>query len=85
MSSVPSLVNIFSSYQQVTIHRYLPYGLMAGLAVVAAIVAMTLPETFNQPTMEDLESQEKKDDSEMEKLENLNGQKPANDEKSALV
>lgn len=58
---------------------------MAGLAVVAAVVAMTLPETFNQPTMENLESQEKKDDCEMEKIENGNVQKSANDEKSALV
>lgn len=27
---------------------------MAGLAVAAAVVCMTLPETFNQPTIENL-------------------------------
>lgn len=87
-STAAARVSAFASVYApllVTIHPYLPYGLMAGLAVVAAIVAMTLPETFNQPTMENLESQEKKDDCEMEKLDNGNVQKSANDEKSALV
>ena len=39
---------------------------MAGLAVAAAIGVMTLPETLNQPTMENLsqdESSEEKDQS----------------------
>ena len=33
---------------------------MAGLAIGAAIVCMTLPETLNKPTMEDLTQDKKK-------------------------
>ena len=33
---------------------------MAGLAIAAAIVCMTLPETLNKPTMEDLTQDKKK-------------------------
>ena len=33
---------------------------MAGLAFAAAIVCMTLPETLNKPTMEDLTQDKKK-------------------------
>lgn len=36
------------------VHRFLPFGIMAGLAVAAAVVCMTLPETYNQPTIENL-------------------------------
>lgn len=41
---------------------------MAGLAVASAIVCMTLPETYNQPTLENLSQDEKA--SEQEKDEN---------------
>lgn len=34
--------------------RYLPFGIMGGLALSAAVVCVTLPETHNQPTMENL-------------------------------
>ena len=45
---------------QLEIHRFLPFGIMAGLASAAAIVCMTLPETLNKPTMEDLTEDKKK-------------------------
>ncbi|KAJ7383545.1 hypothetical protein OS493_027208 [Desmophyllum pertusum] len=37
-----------------TVHRFLPFAIMACLALAAAIVCMTLPETHNQPTKESL-------------------------------
>nr|XP_058946475.1 solute carrier family 22 member 15-like [Pocillopora verrucosa] len=37
-----------------TVHRLLPFGLMAVLALAAAFVCLSLPETQNQPTMENL-------------------------------
>ena len=45
---------------QLEVHRFLPFGIMAGLAIAAAIVCMTLPETLNKPTMEDLTQDKKK-------------------------
>lgn len=36
------------------VHRFLPFGIMAGLALGAAMLCMTLPETHNQPTLENL-------------------------------
>jgi len=45
---------------QLEIHRFLPFGIMAGLASAAAIVCLTLPETLNKPTMEDLTHDKKK-------------------------
>ncbi|XP_020612387.1 organic cation/carnitine transporter 4-like [Orbicella faveolata] len=39
---------------QLTVNRYLPFGIMGGLSLVTAIVCMTLPETHNEPTIEDL-------------------------------
>ena len=39
---------------------------MAGLALTAAIVCMTLPETYNQPTMEDLGGKYGQDEKEKE-------------------
>ena len=45
---------------QLEIHRFLPFGIMAGLASAAAIVCLTLPETLNKPTMEDLTQDKKK-------------------------
>jgi len=54
----PTVYVLFS--HQLEIHRFLPFGLMAGLASVAAIVCMTLPETLNKPTMEDLTEDKKK-------------------------
>lgn len=68
-----------------TVHRFLPFGLMAGLAVAAAIVCATLPETYNKPTMENLfqyrkDQKEEKD----EKDENKNA-KAGDDEENALL
>jgi len=68
-----------------TVHRFLPFGLMAGLAVAAAIVCVTLPETYNKPTMENLfqyrkDQKEEKD----EKDENKNA-KAGDDEENALL
>ena len=39
---------------QLEIHRFLPFGIMAGLALGAALLCMTLPETHNKPTIENL-------------------------------
>ena len=64
---------------QLTVHRFLPFGLMAGLAVAAAVVCMTLPETYNQPTAENLSHDETK-----EKDENKNA-KSGTDEESTLM
>ena len=47
-------LQITSFILQLTVHRFLPFGIMAGLAVAAAIAVMTAPETHNQPTMENL-------------------------------
>lgn len=60
---------------QLEIHRFLPFGIMAGLASVAAIVCMTLPETLNKPTMEDLTQDKKKP------IEEQNGNKITRDGK----
>ena len=43
-----------SFIQQLTVHRFLPFGIMAGLALAAAFVCLTLVETHNQPTVENL-------------------------------
>ncbi|KAJ7383547.1 hypothetical protein OS493_027210 [Desmophyllum pertusum] len=51
-----------------TVHRFLPFGIMAGLALAAAIVCMTLPETHNRPTRESLSPDPK--DQTNEKYEN---------------
>ena len=48
---------------------------MAGLAVAAAIGVMTLPETLNQPTMENL-CQDKKEDK--DEINNANDGKVEN-------
>ena len=58
---------------------------MAGLAVAGAVVSMTLPETFNQPTMEDLVVKETSEGQELEKVENGNLRDCDNTEKSALM
>jgi len=60
---------------QLEIHRFLPFGIMAGLASAAAIVCMTLPETLNKPTMEDLTQDKKKP------IEEQNGNKITRDGK----
>ena len=39
---------------QLTVNRYLPFAIMGGLSLATAIVCMTLPETHNKPTIEDL-------------------------------
>ena len=67
---------------QLEVHRFLPFGIMAGLATAAAIVCMTLPETLNKPTMEDLTQDKKKP------MEELNGNGITNDgkeEKDTLI
>ena len=76
-------INLF--FQQLTIHRFLPYGIMAGLAVAGAIVGMTLPETFNQPTMEDLESQKQEDGEKCQVFDKNDVSDPDNNEKSVLM
>ncbi|XP_058972157.2 solute carrier family 22 member 15 [Pocillopora verrucosa] len=65
------------------VHRFLPYGIMAGLAIAAAIGCMTLPETLNQPTMESLYS----DQSEPMKGAdgNRNGVDPDNGEETVAL
>ncbi|XP_068703012.1 organic cation/carnitine transporter 2-like isoform X2 [Montipora capricornis] len=68
-----------------TVHRFLPYGIMAGLAVAAAVVSMTLPETYNQPTLEDLVTKEQEDGDELESVDNKKGIDPDNNEKNALM
>ena len=49
---------LFSSLKllspQLEHHRFLPFGIMAGLALGAAVFCMTLPETHNKPTIENL-------------------------------
>ena len=46
--------DLFLLCVQLTVNRYLPFGIMGGLSLVTAIVCMTLPETLNEPTIEDL-------------------------------
>jgi len=46
--------HLFPFCVQLTVNRYLPFGIMGGLSLVTAIVCMTLPETRNEPTIEDL-------------------------------
>ena len=75
-------INHVHFIKQLTVHRFLPFGLMAGLVVVAAIVVMTLPETYNRPTMENL-SQDLKDQKQ-EKDENKNT-RAGEDEENALL
>ena len=53
---------MFSFFAQLTINRYLPFGIMAGLSIVTAVLCLTLPETRNVPTMEDLHPQHEKDE-----------------------
>ena len=62
---------------QLTVHRFLPFGIMAGLAVAAAIAVMTAPETHNQPTMENLslDTYKNDEDSEQKHCEHVNGEK----------
>lgn len=55
---------------------------MAGLASSAAIVCMTLPETLNKPTMEDLTQDKKK--SKEEQNDNKNA-KDGKEEEATLV
>ena len=57
---------------------------MAGLAIAAAIGCMTLPETYNQPTMETLLQDQS--NSKKEAYDNKNGTVDKNkDEKATLV
>ena len=53
--------------------------------MAGAIVGMTLPETFNQPTMEDLESQKQEDSEKLEVFDKNDVSDPDNNEKSALM
>ena len=60
---------------QLEVHRFLPFGIMAGLALIAAMVTMTLPETFNQPTIESLRLDEKKQKEERDENKNAKDDK----------
>ncbi|XP_078344443.1 solute carrier family 22 member 15-like [Oculina patagonica] len=51
-----------------TVNRLLPFGIMGGLALASAIVCMTLPETHNEPTMEDLYPEDKSSPNEKSNL-----------------
>ena len=51
--------------------------------MAAAVVSMTLPETYNQPTLEDLVTKEQEDGDELES--GKNGIDPDNNEKNALM
>lgn len=56
-SSATARISAFASVYApllLTVNRYLPFGIMGGLSLVTAIVCMTLPETLNEPTIEDL-------------------------------
>ena len=53
--------------------------------MAAAVVSMTLPETYNQPTLEDLVTKEQEDGDELESVVNKNGIDPDNNEKNALM
>ncbi|KAL9979763.1 hypothetical protein ACROYT_G017473 [Oculina patagonica] len=57
------------------VHRFLPFGIMAGLALSAAAVVMTLPETFNQPTIENLSQDKKKPKKEQDENKNAKDDK----------
>lgn len=67
-----------------TVHRFLPFGIMAGLAIAAAMGCMTLPETLNQPTVESLYSDQSVPKKDVD--DNENGVVPENkDETIALM
>lgn len=65
----------FSFSHQLEVHRFLPFGLMAGLALSAAAMCMTLPETYNQPTIENLSQDKRKPKEEQDGNENVNDDK----------
>ena len=77
---MPNISVVF--FFQLDIHRFLPFGIMAGLAVGAALLCMTLPETHDKPTMENL-SQDPNDEN-YKQDENLNA-KDAGGEETTLV
>ncbi|KAM7440832.1 hypothetical protein ABFA07_010066 [Porites harrisoni] len=58
-----------------TVHRFLPFGIMAGLAVAAAIAVMTAPETHNQPTLENLCLDQNDDDKNNKNSDNVDSEK----------
>ena len=57
---------------------------MTGLALVAALLCMTLPETHNKPTAENMTQQQDPEDQKNEKDENRN-EKNGEDEESTLM
>lgn len=57
---------------------------MTGLALVAAMLCMTLPETRNKPTAENLTHAHDPEDERIEKDENKNA-KDGQDEESTLM
>ena len=57
---------------------------MTGLALVAAMLCMTLPETHNKPTAENLKHFQDPEDQTNEKDENKNA-KNGEDEESTLI
>lgn len=64
------------------IHRFLPFGIMAGLALAAAVICLTLPETHDQPMIEDL-SQDSNDKNHKQD-ENLNANDVTAEENTLL-
>lgn len=55
------------------IHRFLPFGIMAGLALASALICLTLPETLDQPMMEDLSRDSNDQDHKQDENFNANG------------
>jgi len=76
-SSHVQVILCFHFFQQLTVHRFLPFGIMAGLAIAAAIGVMTLPETHNQPTMENLSQHQKEEKDENKNAKDIDGEKSA--------
>ena len=79
------LLTFFFFFEQLTVHRFLPFGLMAGFAMTAAIGVMTLPETHKQPTMENLSQNQQDHKLKGEKDSNKNGIVDDAGEKSTLM
>ena len=80
-SSIISNLTDFSFFQ-LEIHRFLPFGIMAGLALAAAVICLTLPETHDQPMIEDL-SQDSNDKNHKQD-ENLNANDVTAEENTLL-
>lgn len=64
VSDLLTYLHLFAFCVQLTVNRYLPFGIMGGLSLASAIVCMTLPETHNKPTIEDLHPRDGNDNDE---------------------